>query len=57
MVAKALYRTHVEGRLKSEIIQRPERYVELDPDMVRAGGFAILSCAFFVILGSFFVGK
>ena len=35
MVAKALYRTHVEGRLKAEIIEHPERYCELDPDMAR----------------------
>eukprot|EP01024_Parvocaulis_polyphysoides_P025936 TRINITY_DN2359_c0_g1_i3.p1 TRINITY_DN2359_c0_g1~~TRINITY_DN2359_c0_g1_i3.p1 ORF type:complete len:525 (+),score=97.34 TRINITY_DN2359_c0_g1_i3:818-2392(+) len=32
MVAKALYVTHVEGRLKEEIIQDPAKYVELDPD-------------------------
>ncbi|KAF8069710.1 DTX44 [Scenedesmus sp. PABB004] len=33
MVAKALYRTHVEGKLKREIIQAPERFVEPDPEM------------------------
>ncbi len=33
LVARALYRTHVEGRLKSEIIQAPEKFVDLDPDM------------------------
>eukprot|EP01025_Chloroclados_australasicus_P044344 TRINITY_DN4805_c0_g1_i1.p1 TRINITY_DN4805_c0_g1~~TRINITY_DN4805_c0_g1_i1.p1 ORF type:complete len:679 (+),score=92.88 TRINITY_DN4805_c0_g1_i1:39-2039(+) len=32
MVAKALYRTHVEGRLKEEIIQDPQKYVELEPE-------------------------
>ncbi|GLC35595.1 hypothetical protein PLESTM_000341200 [Pleodorina starrii] len=36
MVSKALYRTHVEGKLKAEIIQAPERYVELDPEMAQA---------------------
>ncbi|PNW73801.1 hypothetical protein CHLRE_13g573150v5 [Chlamydomonas reinhardtii] len=35
MVSKALYRTHVEGKLKAEIIQAPERYVELDPEMAQ----------------------
>ncbi|GAX76350.1 hypothetical protein CEUSTIGMA_g3796.t1 [Chlamydomonas eustigma] len=35
MVSKALYRTHVEGKLKSEIIQAPERFVELDPEMAQ----------------------
>ncbi|KIZ07124.1 hypothetical protein MNEG_0828 [Monoraphidium neglectum] len=35
MVAKALYRTHVEGKLKGEIIKDPSRFVELDPDMAR----------------------
>ncbi|MEW5300941.1 MAG: hypothetical protein WDW36_003832 [Sanguina aurantia] len=50
LVAKALYRTHVEGKLKSEIIQvfdpldpddtpqlpkPPEKYVELDPEMAQ----------------------
>lgn len=33
MVAKALYRAHVEGKLKAEIMKAPEKYVELDPDM------------------------
>lgn len=33
LVSKALYRTHVEGKLKAEIIQAPEKYVELDPEM------------------------
>lgn len=36
MVAKALYRTHVEGKLKSEIITAPEKYVELDPEMAQS---------------------
>ncbi|KAL6763622.1 putative cytosolic purine 5-nucleotidase [Haematococcus lacustris] len=35
LVAKALYRTHVEGKLKAEIIQAPEKYVELDPGMAQ----------------------
>lgn len=35
MVSKALYRTHVEGKLKAEIITAPERYVELDPEMAQ----------------------
>ena len=33
LTQKALFRTHVEGKLKAEIIQEPEKYVELDPDM------------------------
>ncbi|GAQ79423.1 haloacid dehalogenase-like hydrolase superfamily hydrolase subfamily IG 5'-nucleotidase [Klebsormidium nitens] len=33
VVAKALFRAHVEGQLKAEIINDPERYVELDPDL------------------------
>jgi len=36
LVAKALYRTHVEGKLKAEIIQAPEKYVELDGGMAQA---------------------
>lgn len=36
LVQKALFRTHVEGQLKGEIIQDPARYVELDPDMAKA---------------------
>ena len=35
LVAKALFRTHVEGKLKSEIIQAPEKFVELDPQMAQ----------------------
>ncbi|KAK9819835.1 hypothetical protein WJX72_002959 [[Myrmecia] bisecta] len=35
LVARALFRTHVEGKLKADIIQEPERYVELDPDMAQ----------------------
>ncbi|CAL8467153.1 g6689 [Coccomyxa elongata] len=35
LVSKALYRTHVEGKLKAEIIQDPSSYVELDPDMAQ----------------------
>ena len=35
LVAKALFRTHVEGKLKSEIIQEPEKFVELDPSMAQ----------------------
>eukprot|EP00879_Flechtneria_rotunda_P022853 GHRR01024151.1.p1 GENE.GHRR01024151.1~~GHRR01024151.1.p1 ORF type:complete len:430 (+),score=143.52 GHRR01024151.1:536-1825(+) len=34
-VSKALYRTHVEGKLKREIIQAPEKYVEVDPEMAQ----------------------
>lgn len=34
-MSKALYRTHVEGKLKDEIIKDPQRFVELDPDMAR----------------------
>lgn len=33
LVSKALYRTHVEGKLKREIIQDPERFVRPDPEM------------------------
>ncbi|PRW58251.1 5 -nucleotidase domain-containing 4 isoform X1 isoform A [Chlorella sorokiniana] len=35
MVAKALFRAHVEGKLKAEIIQDPERYVSRDPEMAQ----------------------
>ena len=35
LVAKALFRTHVEGQLKAEIIKAPEKYVQLDPDMAQ----------------------
>lgn len=35
LVQKALYRTHVEGQLKGDIIQDPASYVELDPDMAK----------------------
>jgi len=33
MVAKALFLAHVEGKLKAEIIQDPERFVKPDPGM------------------------
>ncbi|KAH7298269.1 hypothetical protein KP509_25G034600 [Ceratopteris richardii] len=33
VVAKALFRAHVEGKLKDEIINDPERFVELDPEL------------------------
>eukprot|EP00252_Welwitschia_mirabilis_P007375 TRINITY_DN18655_c0_g2_i2.p1 TRINITY_DN18655_c0_g2~~TRINITY_DN18655_c0_g2_i2.p1 ORF type:complete len:657 (-),score=140.27 TRINITY_DN18655_c0_g2_i2:17-1987(-) len=33
VVSKALFKAHVEGRLKSEIINEPERFVELDPEL------------------------
>ena len=36
LVQKALFRTHVEGQLKGEIIQDPASYVELDPEMAKA---------------------
>ena len=32
-VSKALFRTHVEGMLKSDIIKNPEEYVEIDPEL------------------------
>ena len=35
LVQKALFRTHVEGQLKADIIQDPASYVELDPDMAK----------------------
>ena len=35
LVQKALFRTHVEGQLKADIIQEPSSYVELDPDMAK----------------------
>mmetsp|Transcript_7840 Transcript_7840/g.23125 ORF Transcript_7840/g.23125 Transcript_7840/m.23125 type:complete len:458 (+) Transcript_7840:208-1581(+) len=35
LVAKALFRTHVEGKLKAEIIKDPARFVERDPAMAR----------------------
>lgn len=35
LVSKALFRTHVEGQLKAEIIQDPASYVEQDPDMAQ----------------------
>lgn len=37
-VARAMYRTHVEGTLKAEILQDPGRYVELDPEMAQVSG-------------------
>lgn len=33
VVAKALFKAHVEGQLKTEIINEPERFVELDPEL------------------------
>ncbi|KAJ6794192.1 5'-nucleotidase domain-containing protein 4-like isoform X2 [Iris pallida] len=33
MVSKALFRAHVEGQLKSEIMAEPERFVEPDPEL------------------------
>ncbi|KAJ7559103.1 hypothetical protein O6H91_04G070100 [Diphasiastrum complanatum] len=33
VVAKALFRAHVEGQLKAEIISNPEYFVELDPEL------------------------
>lgn len=35
LVSQALFQAHVEGRLKAEIVQEPEKYVELDPDMAQ----------------------
>ncbi|KAL4430736.1 hypothetical protein ABPG75_005992 [Micractinium tetrahymenae] len=35
VVAKALFRAHVEGKLKAEIIQDPARYVTRDPEMAQ----------------------
>ncbi|KAF8394744.1 hypothetical protein HHK36_020961 [Tetracentron sinense] len=32
-VGKALFRAHVEGQLKSEIMSNPERFVEPDPEL------------------------
>lgn len=32
-VSKALFRAHVEGQLKAEIINEPEKFVELDPEL------------------------
>ncbi|XP_048562934.1 5'-nucleotidase domain-containing protein 4 isoform X1 [Triticum urartu] len=32
-VSKALFRAHVEGQLKSEIMAEPERFVEPDPEL------------------------
>ncbi|KAH7294525.1 hypothetical protein KP509_27G004500 [Ceratopteris richardii] len=36
VVAKALFKAHVEGQLKNEIMNDPERFVELDPDLPSA---------------------
>ncbi|BBN07446.1 hypothetical protein MPTK1_4g03850 [Marchantia polymorpha subsp. ruderalis] len=33
VVSKALFKAHVEGRLKDEIISKPEHFVELDPEL------------------------
>eukprot|EP01018_Ginkgo_biloba_P025931 Gb_02845 [translate_table: standard] len=33
VVAKALFRAHVEGQLKNEIITEPERFVEPEPEL------------------------
>ena len=48
-VSRALFQTHVESRLKTEIIEEPEKYVEVDPemaltllDMVDAGKILLL---------------
>lgn len=35
-VQKAMFQTHVESSLKQEIIQEPEKYVQLDPDVPAA---------------------
>jgi HAD superfamily 5'-nucleotidase-like hydrolase len=35
-VHDALDSTHAEGRLKAEIVEQPDGYVDLDPDLVRA---------------------
>ncbi len=35
LVSQALFQAHVEGKLKAEIVQEPEKYVELDPDMAQ----------------------
>ncbi|KAJ4954681.1 hypothetical protein NE237_011464 [Protea cynaroides] len=32
-VSKALFRAHVEGQLKSEIMSEPERFIEPDPEL------------------------
>ncbi|MQM06308.1 hypothetical protein Taro_039128 [Colocasia esculenta] len=32
-VSKALFRAHVEGQLKSEIMAKPERFIEPDPEL------------------------
>eukprot|EP00271_Cylindrocystis_brebissonii_P011130 TRINITY_DN2791_c0_g1_i1.p1 TRINITY_DN2791_c0_g1~~TRINITY_DN2791_c0_g1_i1.p1 ORF type:complete len:780 (+),score=160.50 TRINITY_DN2791_c0_g1_i1:243-2582(+) len=32
-VARALFRAHVEGQLKAEIVNDPDRFVELDPEL------------------------
>ena len=49
LVQKALFRTHVEGQLKADIIQDPASYVELDPDMCKTlldqrAAVSMLSC-------------
>lgn len=36
LVARALFNAHVEGKLKAEIVQAPERYVELDGSTAQA---------------------
>ncbi|KAL3688341.1 hypothetical protein R1sor_014650 [Riccia sorocarpa] len=33
VVSKALFKAHVEGRLKDEIINNPDHFVELDPEL------------------------
>jgi 5'-nucleotidase len=35
-VQKAMFQTHVESSLKQEIIQEPEKYVQLDSDLPAA---------------------
>eukprot|EP00850_Spirogloea_muscicola_P022742 SM000309S11877 [mRNA] locus=s309:95302:110274:- [translate_table: standard] len=36
VVSKALFRAHVEGQLKAEIINAPDKFVELDPELPMA---------------------
>jgi hypothetical protein len=36
LVAGALFRAHVEGRLKAEIMRAPAAFVEPDPDLAQA---------------------
>jgi hypothetical protein len=32
-VSKALFKAHVEGRLKTDVMRDPERYVEFDNEL------------------------